>query len=133
MPVFVLRPFHPATGRPEVGVSEGGNRAASPPQGVVTVGICYWLFVFARCRRRPARYAPRSPLPVRHVLSTYHLQRRLSESPFLGFLSNFWPSTDDCPPRGQEPSASSYPHLERGFINRSKLPFRAYYSPFVNR
>ena len=39
------------------------------------------------------------------------------------------PSTGDCSYRGQEPSASSRLHLERGFISRSNLPFRAYYSP----
>lgn len=96
---------------------------------------CWYLLLVVRFRSlppSPSSLRSSSPFPAHHVLKCV--------SPPDAALPNHPSSVSYrarshrrlSPPRGQEPvHASSYLYLERGFINRSKLPFRAYYPPFV--
>jgi hypothetical protein len=93
MPLFVLWLVPQPAGRRTVGESVEATEgsAVSSPQGVVTIGICYWLFVSARCRRRPAHPIAFSQSITSRVRTT--VQPRIPESPPLGFLSNRCPQT----------------------------------------
>jgi len=87
--------------------------AVASPRGVVTIGILLLVVRFRSLPPSSSSLRSRSPLPVHHVLSTYRRPTPSLRITSRRFLIESLSVADDCPPRGQEPFASSYLYLER--------------------
>jgi len=132
MSLFVL--LRPAGRRGTVGVTEEATEER-PFHLLKALCDCWYLLVvrFRSLPPSPSSLRSSSHLPAHHVLKCVSPpDAALPNHPSSVSYRTLVRPTGDCPHlEVKNPSASSYLYLERGFINRSKLPFRAYYPPFV--